>query len=162
MSRRFAIAVSHAVRHQGEYAPLEVVEFRREVADDCQVGGLQSGLFRPRLPLSVVGDPDDHRGILEEDLPASPPIAMYVEGATSNAEPQGVAQVLLALKVSLQKNNHRVLVQILDLLRGQPLALPELQGTANFFLLYVAEKPSGPLLRGRTALRRCVVFIRSR
>jgi hypothetical protein len=82
---------------------------------------------------------------------------MYVERATSNAEPQGVAQVLLALKRSLQKNNHRVLVQILDLLRGQPLALPELQGTANFFLLYVAKELSDPLLRGRTALRRCVV-----
>ena len=87
---------------------------------------------------------------------------MDSERATPNAEPEGVAQVLLAPELSSQKDKHRVLVEIFDLLAGQPAALPELQGTANLFLLYVAQEPSDPLLRGRTALRRCVVFIRSR
>ncbi len=85
-----------------------------------------------------------------------------MEGATPNADPQGVAQVLLVLELSLEQHKRGLLVEIFDLLASQPVALPESERPANLFLLYVAEERSDPVCRCRTCLRRCGVFIRSR
>jgi hypothetical protein len=69
-------SVPHAVSHQGEDAPLEIVQFRRKITDDRPVSGPESGLFGPRQPLRALGRPQDRPGVLGKNLSASSLVAV--------------------------------------------------------------------------------------
>ena len=137
--------VRHPLHEPAEDAPLLLRQLRRELARDQAILTGKGGQLRGAFAFPGLGHDTKARCPPRDYSPVTPFIAVQPQSALLDPVPQSVAEMFLAVIRPSVESERRLLVEVLELLGGEPSTLREAASDPQLSLLPFAENLTGPL-----------------